>query len=163
MKKITGVMIYYHEICDKRLWYFSKGLNMESSSELVSIGKIIDENSYSKERKQILIDDKINVDFLDDWRIIHEVKKSDKLEYASIWQVKYYIYILRNKDVNIEKGILDYPKLRKRTTVYLNEEDVVAIENKIKEIKKIISNKYPLEVSKKTYCKKCSYHDFCYL
>lgn len=163
MKKITGIMIYYHEICDKRLWYFSKGLNMESKSELVNIGKIIDETSYSKERKQILIDDKINIDFLEDWKIIHEVKKSDKLEHASIWQLKYYIYILKEKGVNIEKGILDYPKIRKRTEVYFDNNDKQIIDKKINEIKKVINSNYPIKVDNKPYCKSCSYYDMCFL
>lgn len=163
MKKITGVMVYYHEICNKRLWYFSRGLNMEITSDLVNIGKIIDKKSYSKERKQILIDDKINIDFLEDWKIIHEVKKSDKLEYASIWQLKYYIYVLREKGVDIKKGVLDYPTLRKRTEVFLDDKDKEIMENKLNEIERIIESEYPVEVNKKSYCKKCSYYDLCYL
>lgn len=163
MRKITGVMIYYHEICDKRLWYFAKGLSMETSSDLVNIGKIIDKDSYSKEKKQILIDDKVNIDFLEDWRIIHEIKKSDKLENASIWQVKYYIYILKENGLDIEKGILDYPKLRKRTEVFLEKDDNRLIKKKLEEINKIIESKHPIEVSRKPYCKKCSYFDLCFL
>lgn len=50
--------------------------------------------------------------------MIHEVKKSRKIDIASKWQLKYYIWILRNKGVNIEKGILDYPVLRKREEVF---------------------------------------------
>ncbi len=163
MKQITGVMIYYHEICDKRLWYFSKGISMENTSDLVNIGKIIDEDSYSKERKQILIDDKINIDFLEDWNIIHEIKKSDKLEHASIWQVKYYIYILQKKGINIEKGILDYPTLRKRTEVFLDDKDQKLIKIKIDEINRVINSSYPIKVNKKPYCKKCSYYDLCFV
>lgn len=136
---------------------------METTSDLVNIGKIIDEQSYSREKKQILIDDKINIDFLEDWKVIHEVKKSDKLEKASIWQVKYYIYTLREKGVNIEKGILDYPSLRRRTEVLFCQEDRELMRIKLEEIERVIESEHPVKVDKKPYCSKCSYHDMCYL
>lgn len=106
MKNVTGIMVYYYKICHKRLWYMRKGLDMEQESELVSIGKMIDESSYSREKKHIMIDNIINIDFLKDWDVIHEVKKSDKLEEASILQIKYYIYVLRSRGVDIERGYL---------------------------------------------------------
>jgi len=46
--KITGVMIYYYFICQRKLWYFANEINMEQNSELVSIGKILDETSYRR-------------------------------------------------------------------------------------------------------------------
>jgi len=78
MKKVTGVMVYYYFVCKRKLWYFSNNLNMESTSELVGIGKLVDETSYSRERKNILIDEVINIDFLKNWKVVHEVKKSKK-------------------------------------------------------------------------------------
>ena len=87
---------------------------MEHTSDLVQIGKLIDEESYNREKKHIMIDDVISIDFLQNWRIVHEVKKSKSVEIASIWQLKYYMWILENKGVEIEKGILDFPKIKKR-------------------------------------------------
>ena len=37
---------------------------MEQNSEIVSIGKILDEISYARENKGFLIDDTIHVDFI---------------------------------------------------------------------------------------------------
>ena len=48
---ISGIMIYYYFICQRKLWYFLNEINMEQNSELVSIGKIIDETTYSREKK----------------------------------------------------------------------------------------------------------------
>lgn len=62
--KITGVIIYYYFICHRKLWYFCNEINMEQNSELVSIGKILDETTYNRENKSILIDDTINIDFI---------------------------------------------------------------------------------------------------
>ena len=47
---------------------------MEQNSELVAIGKILDENSYKREKKGILIDETINVDFIKNGAVLHEVK-----------------------------------------------------------------------------------------
>ena len=163
MKKVTGVMVYYYFICKRKLWFFSNNLNMESSSELVGIGKLVDETSYGRESKSILIDESINIDFLKDWKIVHEVKKSRKMDEASKWQLKYYMWVLKNKGVEIEKGILDYPLLRKREEIFLDAKDEQELEIVIEDIKKIISSKLPLDTLNKGVCNKCAYYEFCYI
>ena len=85
--KITGLMIYYYFVCHRKLWYFVNEINMEQNSELVELGKILDENSYTRERKNIMIDNTINIDFIKNECILHEIKKTKALEEASIWQV----------------------------------------------------------------------------
>lgn len=57
MKAVTGEMIYYYYVCDRKLWYFSHQLDMEHTSDLVRIGKLIDEESYNREKKHIMVDD----------------------------------------------------------------------------------------------------------
>ncbi|MGI6588111.1 MAG: CRISPR-associated protein Cas4 [Peptococcia bacterium] len=163
MKKVTGVMVYYYFVCKRKLWFFSNNLNMEFNSELVGIGKLIDETSYSRERKNILIDESVSIDFLKDWKIVHEVKKSRKMDEASKWQLKYYMWVLKNKGVVIEKGILDYPLLRKREEVLLDKKDEQELESVVKDIKKIISSKIPSDTLNKGVCKKCAYYEFCYI
>lgn len=163
MKKITGVMVYYYFVCKRKLWFFANDVSMESNSELVGIGKLIDETSYNREKKNILIDETINVDFLKDWKIIHEVKKSRKLDEAAKWQLKYYIWVLRNKEVEIEKGILDYPLLKKREVVLLDEQEEKDIILVLEGIEHIISSKLPPETINKGICKKCAYFELCYI
>lgn len=163
MKKVTGVMVYYNFICKRKLWYFSNDLNMEFNSELVGIGKLIDENSYGREKKNILIDESINIDFLKDWKVLHEVKKSRKLDEASKWQLKYYIWVLRSKGVNIEKGILDYPLLRKREEIILTIEEEEELMGVLRDIQDILNMPLPPGTINKPYCKKCSYYELCYI
>ena len=72
---ITGVMIYYYFICERKLWYFTNEINMEQNSELVSIGKILDESSYTRENKNILIDNtkkSIPIERVDDIYVMTE-------------------------------------------------------------------------------------------
>lgn len=163
MKKVTGVMVYYYFVCKRKLWYFSNNLNMESTSELVGIGKLVDETSYSRERKNILIDEVINIDFLKNWKIVHEVKKSRKIDEASKWQLKYYMWVLKNKGVQIEKGVLDYPLLRKREEVYLEEDDEYRLEHVINDIQTILTSDLPPDTINKSMCKKCAYYELCYI
>lgn len=163
MKKITGVMVYYYFICKRKLWYFSNDVSMEHNSELVGIGRLIDENSYKREKKSILVDEMINIDFLKDWKVIHEVKKSRKLDEAGKWQLKYYIWVLRNKGVKIEKGILDYPVLRKREEIFLTASEEKELMNVLKQIKDIIERELPSGVINKPFCKKCAYYELCYI
>ena len=156
-------MIYYYFVCKRKLWFFVNDITMEQSSDLVAMGKLVDETSYSREKKNILIDENINIDFLKEWKVIHEVKKSRKIEEASKWQLKYYIWILKHKGVAIEKGVLDYPLLRKRENVFLLEEDEKRLEEIRKDIEEIILLKSPPQRIKKSICRKCAYYELCYI
>ena len=88
-KKITGVMFYYYFVCKRKLWCFANGIQLENENEDVIIGRLIDENSYSRENKHVMIDNTINIDFIKDWKILHEVKKEKTIEDAGRWQLKY--------------------------------------------------------------------------
>ena len=162
-KQISGTMFYYYFVCKRKLWFFSNGIQLEEDNEDVILGKLIDENSYSKELKHILIDNTVNIDFIKDWKILHEVKKQKSIEEAGIWQLKYYLYFLKIRGINIEKGILDYPKLKKREEVFLSENDEKKIKEILSEIKKITLMEKPPELEKLKICKKCAYFEYCYI
>lgn len=161
--KITGVMIYYYFVCPRKLWYYRHDITMESNSELVGIGKLIDESSYSREKRSILIDETIQIDFLKDWKIIHEVKKSKSIEEASIWQIRYYISVLREKGIEIEKGILDFPTMRRREEIYLTDEDEKRLEEIKEEIARLLESEVPPKQVKTGICSKCAYYELCYI
>lgn len=97
-RNISGMMIYYYFVCRRKLWYFSNEIRMESDYDAVVLGKILDENSYGREQKHINIDNVINIDFIREKNMLHEVKKSRSIEEASVWQVKYYLYYLKKKE-----------------------------------------------------------------
>lgn len=162
-REISGMMFYYYFVCKRKLWFFANEIQMESENEDVIIGKLIDENSYSRELKHVLIDNTVNIDFIKEWKILHEVKKQKSVEEAGIWQLKYYIYFLRKRGINIEKGILDYPKLKKREEIFLTEEDKKRIEEVLLEIREIVNLKLPPKLEKLKICKKCAYFEYCYI
>jgi len=158
---ITGTQVAYYIICHRKLWLFSKNISMEHTSELVDIGKIIHENSYSRKRKEIELEG-IKVDLLDARHgIIHEVKKSKSLEDAHLWQIKYYLYYFKQIGIEVE-GIIDYPKLRRRERIVLSEEDILKLKTMLADITIIEGKTQPPNIINKPYCKKCSYYEFCY-
>ena len=159
MENTTGVMFYYYFVCKRKLWFFTKDITMENTSDLVSIGKLIDDTTYIREERNVLIDNTINVDFIKNWEVIHEVKKSRKMDEAAKWQLKYYMWILKNKEVDIKKGILDYPLLRKREEVTLDSKDVEKILNALEGIEQIKNSPKAPKLFKKGICKNCSYYE----
>lgn len=138
-------------------------LKFEDQSEAVLMGKLLDEKSYDREQKHIAIDETINIDFIQKWKILHEVKKSKAVEEASVWQVKYYLYYLEQKKVAIEKGILDYPNLKQREIITLADEDREKIPKIIQEIHQIAEQSSPPQKINKPLCKKCAYYEYCYV
>src|SRR5699024_6208558 len=131
---LTGTHINYYRLCKRKLWLFANDIQMEQTSDLVADGKIIEEESYlqrserytqielSYNLKEVSLSGKI--DFFDTKnKIVHETKRSNKVEDAHIWQVKFYLWLLKLNDVEAEKGIIEYPKMRERETVFLEEKD----------------------------------------
>jgi CRISPR-associated exonuclease Cas4 len=163
MKDITGLMVYYYFICQRKLWYFANEINMEQNSELVSIGKILDETSYTREKKGILIDNTINIDFIKNGAVLHEVKKTKAIEEAGIWQLKYYMYYLRKRGVEVFEAKIDFPLLRETKEIILENEDITIIENVIKNIEEIVLENKPPQVINDKICKNCAYYDLCYV
>jgi CRISPR-associated exonuclease Cas4 len=132
---------------------------METESELVALGKLVDESSYKREEHGIAVDDFLNIDYLKN-NIVHEIKKSDKQIESAAAQVKFYLYHLRLRGLDL-KGRLDFPLQRKTSEVVLTDGDMNEIPETIKEIEKIIDGKCAPEVFEKKVCKTCAYYDLC--
>jgi CRISPR-associated exonuclease Cas4 len=163
---ITGTHIAYLQTCKRKLWLFANGIQMEHTSDIVAEGKLIGETSYQDRAAKYteLEIEGIKIDYYDAKnRIIHEVKKSNKAEYAHIAQVKYYLYILRKNGIEDPQAILEYPKLRMRESVLWEAGDEKMIHEWIQEITTLISLPSCPPLEKKTICKSCSYFDFCYI
>lgn len=160
-ERITGVMIYYYFVCRRKLWYFCHDINMEVENEDVMLGKLLDENTYRRDEKHINIDNIINIDFIENHRELHEIKKSKAIEEAGIWQVKYYLYYLWKRGVQGLTARIDYPTIKKNLIVDLTEKDIEELEKIISDIKEIKKSEYPSEFAEKKFCKKCAYYDLC--
>ena len=103
-------------------------INMESDNENVMLGKLLDENSYRRDDKHINIDNVINIDFIKEHQELHEIKKSKAIEEAGIWQVKYYLYYLKQRGVKGLTAKIDYPMIKKNIVVALSEDYEVQLQ-----------------------------------
>lgn len=163
---MTGTHFNYYQVCHRKLWLFANGINMEHTSDLVYEGKLIHEMSYPQrsERYEELEIDGIKLDYYDTRnKVIHEIKKSDKVEVAHEWQLKYYIYVLERNGIEGVTGILEYPTLRQTDKVELTNPDRERIREIEEDIGRIIKTENCPAVINAKICKLCSYYEFCYV
>lgn len=164
--QITGTMVAYYYICRRKLWLFSKGLNLEnvSGNEDVIKGRILHENRFTRESNKEIGFDNIKIDFLrfGDQVYVHEVKKSKKFEEAHIWQLKYYIYTLQNRGINCSSGVLHYPSSMRKMDIELTAEDKSMLQQALEGIFDIIKKECPPPKISRKMCSRCAYFDFCY-
>lgn len=174
-KFINGSLINMYHICKREVWLHFNNINMEQTSDLVYEGKWISQTTYPQRNEQYteielkaLYQDihlAAKIDFYDARnKVVHEVKKSDKLEEAHIAQVKFYLYVLEANGIESPEGILEYPKLRQTLQIPpLSPEDKHEVETWILETQNILQQDFCPPIIKKTYCKTCSYYDFCFV
>jgi CRISPR-associated exonuclease Cas4 len=172
---LTATHINYFHICRRKLWLFANGINMEHTSQTVADGKLLHETSYPQRPEkytEIAISSPLGagcegtgkIDFYDAKnKIIHEIKRSDKMETAHEWQVKYYIWLLEKNEIAGVKGVIEYPKIRETKEVLITEEDKSYLAQVVQEIRQLLQQEDCPPTINKKFCKTCSYHDFCWI
>lgn len=158
----TGTEVNYYFVCHRKLWLFSHQITMEQESDRVALGKLVHENSYNREKKEIEIDGRIKLDFFQNSNTIHEVKLTDKMEDSHRWQLLYYLYYLKRKGMGNLLGEIDYPKLKQKTKVELTPELERELESVLVKIGDIISLPKPPVMEYIKICRTCSYAEFCW-
>ena len=160
---IPGIYVHYYYICKRKLWLYAHGIRLEHEDENIKIGKLIHETYYPKTGRNILAGN-IMIDLIQRSKdiIIIEIKKSTSQLEALINQLYYYLYTIERTGTKV-KGQLRIPRERRIIRLELTPEKRKEIENTIKEITKIISQPEPPPPTKKKICRKCAYHDYCYV
>jgi CRISPR-associated exonuclease Cas4 len=159
----TGTQVNYYFVCHRKLWLYSHGLDMEHTSDVVYMGKLISEESYPREKKELLIDGAIKIDFLGRDGVIHEVKKSDRVEQAHEFQLLYYLFYLKQKGIGHVSGEINYPKLRKKIAINLTPEKEERLKAILNQMDVIIHQTVIPERLGMSFCKKCSYFELCWV
>lgn len=162
----TATLISYLHTCCRKLWLHAHEIRMEHTSELVAEGKLIGETAYDRrpgKYTQVELDG-IKIDFYDPHtRTVHETKKGKAIEEAHRAQVQYYLYKLGQHGVTGASGRIEYPDLRKTEDIPpLTAADEAMIAHWEAEVQRIVGQEHCPDVVHKTYCKRCSYYDFCY-
>jgi CRISPR-associated exonuclease Cas4 len=163
---INATLLNLYHVCKREMWLHANGIRMEHTSDAVAEGKLIGETSYPQ-RAEKYTEIEIGgskIDFYDaKHKVIHEVKKSDSMEEAHEWQVKYYIWLLEQNGIEGVKGVLEYPKLRQTKDIDFTDEDQNYLRQTVQQIEAIIGDESCPPVINARLCKQCSYYDFCYI
>ncbi|WP_456324807.1 CRISPR-associated protein Cas4 [Desulfonauticus submarinus] len=163
MKQITGNLINAYYICHRKLWLFAHEVNPPSNNPYLEIGTLIGEESYKREKREILVGN-IKIDLIKKESgntVIAEIKKSSKGIKAARMQLLFYLYQLKRKGIKA-KGELLIPKERKKISMELTAESIEILEKTITEIEEIISKEKPPLPKKISFCRNCSYFEFCW-
>jgi CRISPR-associated exonuclease Cas4 len=161
--KITGVKINYYHICHTKLWLFSHNIALEHEHENVNIGKQLHEERYTRNKKEVTIDNTISIDFVKQHNGImelHEIKKTKKMEDAHLRQMLYYLYYLRKRGIEA-RGVMNYPLLNQTKDVELTPDEKKNIEDDIRGIEQIVTGRMP-HPKRMRICPKCAYFEFCF-
>ncbi len=159
--RITGTQVAYYFICHKKLWLFTRGIRLETEHENVQLGKMLHEDRYQREKKEVLLGN-IKLDFIQtkDGLEIHEIKKTKKMEDAHLFQLLFYLLELKNHGVHAT-GTINYPLLNQKQTVTLSSELEAELQEHLICLQEIIAGQVPT-VKRKRICSKCAYLEFCF-
>ena len=162
---ISATLINLYHVCKREMWLHANGVRMEHNSTVVADGKLLHETSYpqrSDKYSEIEIGGS-KIDFYDAKnKVIHELKRSDKMETAHEWQLKYYILLLEQNGVEGVTGILEYPKIKETKSIELVASDKIYLQLIMNHITEITENEICPPLLNAKICKTCSYYDFCY-
>ncbi|MCU0328600.1 MAG: CRISPR-associated protein Cas4 [Chitinophagales bacterium] len=176
---INATLINYLHLCYRKLWLHANVIRMEHTSEVVSEGKLIGEESYPQRADKnqeleisyelhfpsygITVGCSAKIDFFDTkLGVVHETKKSSAKEFAHEAQVKFYLYLLRKNEIEANYGILEYPKFRHTERVELHEDEYETVESWIWKAYQIATQEDCPAALAKSKCKNCSYFEFCW-
>jgi CRISPR-associated exonuclease Cas4 len=160
--RLTGTQLNYLLVCPRKLWLFSHHIEMERENDAVALGQLLHEESFQRQKKEVLIDDLIRIDFFDD-EAVHDIKKGRSMEEAHRAQILYYLWYLKQKGVEGLKGVINYPKQRRSVEIELTFDAEAEVEEWIRQVQMVVAQATPPIVeAPMRICRKCSYNELCW-
>jgi CRISPR-associated exonuclease Cas4 len=160
---VGGTLIWYYYICKREVWLISHQLTPDQEDTNVAIGRLIDRNSFSREKKEIAVgSSKMDIFRVVDGKlVIGEVKKSSRYRDSARMQLAFYLKELAERGIEAI-GELRFPEEKKRETVELNEELINELQNVERDILRIVYMEKPPAPKKVKWCRNCAYAEFCW-
>jgi CRISPR-associated exonuclease Cas4 len=161
--RIGGTLVWYHAICGRQVWLMSRSVGPKPSDDNLALGRLIDQNSFAREKHQVIFGDN-KFDFMQDRDgalVISEVKKSSRAEKASTLQLAHYLYALKKEGIDA-KGELRFPLEKHRRSVTLTDELIAELEAIYSDIEAQTSLERPPAAVWSKYCEKCAYAEYCW-
>lgn len=163
---VRGTEVHYYVLCPRKCWFFMRGLEQERYSDLVAVGKVTDETTFQRATRrgvelQVEGESAAKLDFTQEG-LVHEVKHGRSQRQAHRMQLAYYLWVLKRRGVQT-KGILHYPRQRRREVVELTEDlerKVVAVLRRIRELR--TQERPPPVPGRMGICRGCAYELLCW-
>jgi CRISPR-associated exonuclease Cas4 len=157
-------------LCERKLWWFSHGFMQEHDSDLVAEGRHLQEESFSHRRKEVMLDGALRLDGVETEGegveavvTVHEVKKSRAGKRAQRLQLLYYLHALQQRGVERVRGVLEYPREKRREEVSLTPADVTEVEATLQRVQEVRALPSPPDVPEPmSLCRKCAYQELCW-
>ncbi|TWH47933.1 CRISPR-associated protein Cas4 [Sporomusa sp. KB1] len=161
--EVGGTLIWYYYICPREAWLMGHHIVPDQENDNVSVGRYIGENSYRREKKEIVVGgSKIDVIHMEEGQmIIGEIKKSSKYRKSARMQLAFYLSELKERGINAH-GELRFPKEKVREDVILDETTENELIQAQKEILRILYLDTPPFPKKISFCKNCAYAEYCW-
>ncbi|GAB6273789.1 MAG: CRISPR-associated protein Cas4 [Peptococcaceae bacterium] len=156
-------MVWYYYICPREVWLIGHQITPDQDDANVSLGRFIQEYSYTREKKELMVGhSKMDVFHISDGElVIGEVKKSSRYRQSARMQLAFYLSELQQRGIKA-RGELRFPKEKKREEVVLDEQTEAGLDRTRREILRILYLPQPPLPVKNRYCKKCAYAEFCW-
>lgn len=161
--KVIGSYVQAFLICPRQVWLMSRQVCPDEDHELLQIGRLIQSQSYARERKEVHIEHlaldlvrRAGKNF-----VVAEVKKSSRAAEAARMQLAFYLYELKQMGLEAE-GELLFPEERTRQKVVLDEALIEEVESLKRKIAILVGQPLPPPPERVKFCSKCAYAEFCW-
>ncbi len=160
---VSGTLVWYYYICPREVWLIGHQINPDEDDANVSLGRFIQDYSYPRERKELLVGhSKMDVfRASDEGLVIGEVKKSSKYRNSARMQLAFYLSELKQRGI-VARGELRFPREKRKEEVVLDEQTELELDRVRREILRILYLPAPPAPVKINFCKKCAYAEFCW-
>ena len=160
---VSGHLVQAFWICKRQAWLLGHSVSADQSNDFLALGRLIDQNSYARERHQVAFGDN-RFDFVQDADgdlVVCEVKKSSRAERSARLQLAHYLYDLRKAGIEA-RGVLMFPTEKKRVEVVLTDELMAELDAIYDEIGALVRRDAPPAAASSKYCGKCAYAEYCW-
>ncbi len=164
LDRITPSMLAASIMCPREAWFMSRAILPEEDNYFLSIGRLIHEESYISMQIRDVEIDGAKIDFVVEKNgetVVAEIKKSSRSLESGRIQLLYYMKKLKEISIDV-KGQLRVPSEKKIIDVYIDDENEKLLEEKIQNLRKIISLSKPPKITTSNYCKKCGFQSLCF-
>jgi CRISPR-associated exonuclease Cas4 len=154
-------------VCPRKCWLLQRHLMMEAHSPYVELGRMLHQESHERAQREpdaltdIPIEDIARLDKLAG-ELVYEVKHSPRMHAAHRLQLLYYLHLLRERGLSV-KGVLHYPKQRRREIVELDAAGEAELQRALAAVQRLREQPLPPTVERPmTICRRCAYQELCW-